>query len=90
MNDREVARSIAAFEQALEVDDPAFVRRLDQLERRDTRHAVVVVALLAIGAVLITTGLGATSFIVWALGLGTLVLAAVADLIYQRRLRRRR
>jgi Flp pilus assembly protein TadB len=90
MNDGEVARSIAAFEQALEVDDPAFVRRLDRLERRDAMHAVVVAALLAIGAVLITTGLGATSFIVWALGLAMLVLSVVVDVRYQRRLRRTR
>lgn len=90
MNDREVARSIAAFEKALELDDPAFVRRVGRLERGDTTHAVVVVSLLALGAVLVTTGLATTSLMVWAVGLGMLVLSAVVDLRYQRRLRRTR
>lgn len=90
MNDREVTRSIAAFEQALEVDDPAFVRRVDRLERADAAHAVVVFALLALGAVLVTTGLATTSFVVWALGLGMLALSVVVDVRYQRRLRRTR
>lgn len=90
MNDREVARSIAAFEKALEVDDPAFLRRVDRLERSDTAHAIVVVAFLALGAVLVTTGLATTSLAVWALGLTMLVVAVVVDLRYQRRLRRTR
>lgn len=90
MNDKEVARSIAAFEQALEVDDPAFMRRVDRLERGDAAHAVVVFTLLALGAVLVTTGLATTSLMVWALGLGLLALSAVVDLRYQRRLRRTR
>jgi len=90
MNDDEVAQTFAALRKALEMDDPDLRRRLIRLERRDGVNAAVVTTLLAIGAVLVATGLGATSFIVWALGLGALALAVVVDHTYQRRMRRTR
>ncbi len=88
MNDDQVARSIADLEQELATRDAAFVRRLHQLERRDALHALLVGGLLAIGAVLLTTGLGALSPVLWTIGVFTLVLSAAIDATYQRNQRR--
>jgi hypothetical protein len=84
MNDEEVARSIANLEQALAAQDAAFVRRLHHVERGDAVHVLLVGGLLAMGAVLLTTGLGTLSPVLWAIGVFTLVLAAVVDARYQR------
>jgi hypothetical protein len=88
MNDEEVGRAIAAFESALKVDHSDLSRRFDRLGRRHAVNAVVVAALLAIGTVLLTIGLGAFSFTLWALGFGALGLSVVVNQTYHWRLRR--
>jgi protein-S-isoprenylcysteine O-methyltransferase Ste14 len=90
MNDDQVARSVAALEAALTMEDPAFVRRLRQVERRDAAHAMLVVALLALGAVLLAVGVGTASVVAWAVGLATLASSVIVDAIYRRRLCRTR
>ncbi len=90
MNDDEVAWTIAAFESAMKVDDSDLPRRFDRLERRHAVNAVVVAALLAIGAVLLAMSFGSISFTLWLLGLGALALAAVVDRTYHWRMRRAR
>jgi hypothetical protein len=90
MNDEEVGRAIAAFESALRMDQSGLPRRFDRLARRHAVNAVVVAALLAIGAVLLTLAVGAASFTLWALAFGALGLSLVVDRTHQRRLRRAR
>ena len=88
MNDEDVARSIASLEQVLAAHDAAFVRRLRHVARMDAVYTLLVGGLLAAGAVLLATGLGTLSPVLWTSGVATLVLAAVLDGTYQRHQRR--
>lgn len=90
MSNDEISSVIANIERELAAEDPAFLRRLRTVERRDAFHVTVVFLLLAAGAVLLTVGLSTFSAVAWYLGASALVASVLVDAAYQCRLRRRR
>jgi hypothetical protein len=73
----------------LEDEDPEFVRRMFRVQRDETVNFVVVFALLAVGAVLLTVGLAAGLVIPWLAGVASLVIAVLVDDHYKNALRNR-
>lgn len=79
MDVNDVDREFEAIRVRLACDDPHFVRRVRRMRRRETVHTIVVFALLAVGAVMLTVGLATISFVVWSLGIAALVGAVAVD-----------
>jgi hypothetical protein len=88
VNDDQVTRSIDEIEGALRQDDPAFLQRVDHLQRQELATFLSVLALLAAGAVLLTVGLATLSWPVWGAGLGTLVASVLVDEYHKHVVRR--
>jgi hypothetical protein len=86
-SDDQVSEAISELERALAAEDPAFVTRVRRLQRGDTINVVVVVVLLAAGAVLLTVGLSLTALVPWLAGGASLVSAVLVDDHHQRTLR---
>ena len=79
MNDDPVTRAIDEIERALRRDDPAFLHRVQQLQRREMANVLTVLTLLASGAVLLTVGLATVSWPIWGAGLIALVASVLVD-----------
>jgi hypothetical protein len=90
MDDEQVSRAVAEMEQALQAEDPGFVRRVDAVRRADNASCVAVFLLLAAGAVLLTVGVATVALVPWTLGLASLVAAVVVDDHHKKALRRPR
>ena len=87
MNNDRLVHEIDRIERALRRDDPLLVERFRQVQRRNTLNTVVVFSLLAMGAVLLTTGLATASFGTWGTGVIAFVAACLVDEAYRRQLR---
>jgi hypothetical protein len=79
MNDDQVNEALGEIERALLAEDPAFAARLRTRCRREAAHVVIVFALLAAGAVLLTVGFATTAVVPWSLGVGALLAAVLLD-----------
>jgi hypothetical protein len=88
MNDDKVTQTVDEIERELAHDDPAFVRRVSRLQRRDDVTVLSVFALLATGAVLLIAGLATGSWPAWAAGLFALASSVAVDEHHKRSLRR--
>ena len=88
MNDDKITQTVDEIERELAHDDPAFVRRVGRLQRRDDTIVLSVFALLATGAVLLIAGLATGSWPAWAGGLFALVTSVLVDEHHKRSLRR--
>lgn len=62
MDEDQVSRAMDDIERGLRREDPAFVRRLRHLQRRDDVAVLSAFVLLASGAVLLTVGLARGSW----------------------------
>jgi hypothetical protein len=87
MNDEQVGRQIDDIERALRAEDPAFVHRVRNVQRKDAVNVLVVSVLLAVGAVLLTAGLATRALIPWLAGLVALIAAVLTDDHHKRTLR---
>ena len=88
MNDDKIAQTVDEIERELSHDDPAFVRRVGRLERRDDTIVLSVFALLAAGAVLLIVGLATLSWPTCAAAFVALVSSVAVDERHKRSLRR--
>ena len=86
MNHRDTSQQIWAIEAVLEMDDPAFTRTFQRLQRQDARSAITVFTLLATGTVLAVTGLATQSLLLSGAGLALLTASPVLDRRYHLRL----
>ncbi len=84
------SRAIIEIENALAVDDPSFLRHFSRMVRRNTLVELLTVGLLAVGAVLLATGLGTSSLGLILSGVSTLISAATLTALWHHRLRRSR
>jgi hypothetical protein len=87
-SDETLGQQIDEIERALRREDPALLKRVRRLQRRDTMSALTVFALLAGGAVLVTAGLATTTAAVLGIGVAAMLTAGVIDHCYRRALRR--
>lgn len=88
MSDDQVNHVIDELEEALQSEDPAFVRRFHGIRRADAATAIVMVTLLASGAVLMAVGLATLSWIAWCAGAVALLAAVAVDGHHKRVLQR--
>jgi hypothetical protein len=84
MNTDQLSRKLDEIEFALLREDPTFCRRWKALERSSALHALAVFSLLAVGAVLLATGLAVHSVPTWWAGGAALVLSLGVDRRFQR------
>ena len=88
MDDEQVRATVAEMEQALQSEDPGFMRRVHAVRRADNATCVAVFLLLALGAVLLTFGVATVALVPWMLGLASLVTAVLVDDHHKKALRR--
>ena len=86
MTDDEVRRKIEALEGCLARDDPALLSRFRSVDRGDTVAVVAVFVLVGLGAVLLSAGFAALSWVMWAGGAAGFAAAGVVDAWRRRRL----
>jgi urea transporter len=90
MDDDQVERTIAEFEQGLAQDDPAFMKRFRAQYRAEITTVVAVFLLLACGTVLLAVGLATISWPTWIAGLVAFAASIAIDEHHKRALRRTR
>ena len=81
-------RAIADIETGLGIDDPELARRFSRTARRNATVEIVTYALLAVGAVILVTGLGTNILGLIVAGVVPMFCAVALYAYWQRTLRR--